>query len=374
MSGSAVRFGAFDLDPVNRSLAREGTRVELNARYLDALILLVEAAGELVTKQRFMDEVWRGIPVTDEALTQAIRTLRRTLGDSAAAPRFIETVPKHGYRFVAPVEAANGSTPEAVPPGSRIAFPNAEPAHSHFLHRASAATGGAMLAGAAVGLVYGFLGAGQPGAGGFAGGGSGGGGAVSLLLVLALVSIFSAGVAGAGIGAGLAASRFVHPWRWYSPIAGGALGGLTIGALANLIGSDAFRLLFGHEVGAFAGAFEGFVLGAAVGAAAFLAGRRLAHSLIIAGLLGAGAGLAIAVLDGRMMAGSLASLAAAFPSSQIRLEGISNVPGEAELGPLGRALTSAFEGAVFSSGIVWGIERFGKRSLSRGAPEQQLVA
>ena len=50
-----------------------------------------------------MGEVWRGIPVTDEALTQCIRTLRKQLGDDAARPRFIETVPKNGYRFVAPV-------------------------------------------------------------------------------------------------------------------------------------------------------------------------------------------------------------------------------------------------------------------------------
>jgi Transcriptional regulatory protein, C terminal len=54
-----------------------------------------------------MEEVWHGVPVTDEALTQCIRTLRRQLGDDAARPRFIETVPKHGYRFIAEPEAAN---------------------------------------------------------------------------------------------------------------------------------------------------------------------------------------------------------------------------------------------------------------------------
>ena len=67
--------------------------------------MLVGEAGKLVTKDRFLDEVWRGVPVTDEALTQCIKTLRRQLGDDAASPRFIETVPKHGYRFIAPVEA-----------------------------------------------------------------------------------------------------------------------------------------------------------------------------------------------------------------------------------------------------------------------------
>jgi DNA-binding winged helix-turn-helix (wHTH) protein len=342
MSVSAVRFGTFRLDPANRSLARDGARVELNARYLDVLILLVDAGGELVTKDRFMAEVWRGIPVTDEALTQAIRTLRRTLGDSAAAPRFIETVPKHGYRFIAPVEIADAGV-------SEVASPTAHASSALFMRRTLTATWGAMLAGVLVGLIYGFSGAAQPGAGG--------GGAVSLLLVLALVATFSAGVAGAGIGMGLAAARLVHPARWYSLVAGGAIGGVTLGALANLLGSDAFRLLFGQDVGKFAGATEGFVLGSVVGAAAFLADRRpgpaLWPALGIAALLGAGAGLAIALLDGRMMAGSLESLVKAFPSSQFPMAAIGGVSGERGLGPVVRFLTCAFEGAVFCVCVVW---------------------
>ncbi|MGQ0661927.1 winged helix-turn-helix domain-containing protein, partial [Sphingosinicella sp.] len=104
MSAGGFRFDRFLLDPADRRLSRDGAPVELNARYLDALTLLVSEAGRLVSKDRFLDEVWRGVPVTDEALTQCIRTLRRQLGDDAARPRFIETVPKHGYRFVATVE------------------------------------------------------------------------------------------------------------------------------------------------------------------------------------------------------------------------------------------------------------------------------
>src|SRR5918997_678037 len=103
MDGS-FRFDHFSLDPGDRQLKRDGVPVELNARYLDALTLLATEAGKLVSKDRFLDEVWNGVPVTDEALTQSIKTLRRVLGDDAASPRFIETVPKHGYRFIAPVE------------------------------------------------------------------------------------------------------------------------------------------------------------------------------------------------------------------------------------------------------------------------------
>jgi DNA-binding winged helix-turn-helix (wHTH) protein len=70
---------------------------------------MVREAGMLVSKDRFLDEVWRGVPVTDEALTQCIKALRRALGDEAASPRFIATVPKHGYRFIAPVAAGTAA-------------------------------------------------------------------------------------------------------------------------------------------------------------------------------------------------------------------------------------------------------------------------
>lgn len=335
-----MTFGPFRLDSADRRLLRDGAPVELNARYLDALILLVAAGGELVTKERFMEEVWRGIPVTDEALTQAIRTLRRTLGDSAVAPCFIQTVPKFGYRFIAAVEATKVARPEAAPP-------NLEAPRAQFLRQTLTSTGGAMLAGALVGLTYGAIGVAKLE--------SGDGGAISLLMVLVLVSVFCAGVAGAGIGAGLAASRFVEPSRWYWQVAGGALGGVTLGAFANLLGGDAFRLLFGREVGGFAGASEGFVLGSAVGLATILADHRQFRAMSLAALLGAGAGLAVALLDGRMMAGSLESLDAAFPASQFRLEGIGGPLGETGLGPISRAATSAFEGAIFSVGLVWGL-------------------
>src|SRR4051794_41174036 len=110
-------FDEFVLDPRERRLKRGSAPVELSGRYLDALALLVREQGNLISKDRFLAEVWAGIPVTDEALTQCIRTLRRQLGDSAGRPRFIETVPKHGYRFIAPVEEVG----RAAGSGSAIA-------------------------------------------------------------------------------------------------------------------------------------------------------------------------------------------------------------------------------------------------------------
>src|SRR5215208_5437915 len=110
-----IHFDRFLLDPADRQLRRDGEPVELSARYFDALALLVREPGKLVSKDRFLEEVWRGIPVTDEALTQCIKTLRRQLGDDASRPRFIETVPKHGYRFIAPVELAEDEGTATLP-------------------------------------------------------------------------------------------------------------------------------------------------------------------------------------------------------------------------------------------------------------------
>ena len=111
-------FGPFVLDPVERRLLRDGEVLDVSGRYFDALVLLVGERGKLVTKDRLHDEVWHGIPVTDEAITQCIRSLRRELGDAASAPTFIETVPRHGYRFIAPIKGADS---RAAPAERRMA-------------------------------------------------------------------------------------------------------------------------------------------------------------------------------------------------------------------------------------------------------------
>jgi DNA-binding winged helix-turn-helix (wHTH) protein len=94
------RFDDFYLDARNRRLLRNGEPVPLNSKYLDALLLLVSHSGQLVEKQRIFEEVWDGVFVTDAALTQCIKDIRRQLGDDASNPRYIKTVPKHGYIFI----------------------------------------------------------------------------------------------------------------------------------------------------------------------------------------------------------------------------------------------------------------------------------
>ena len=332
MAQAPFRFDRFELDADDRILRRDGQAVELNARYLDALILLVREHGRLVSKTRFLDEVWRGVPVTDEALTQCIRTLRRQLGDDAVRPRFIETAPKHGYRFIAPV--------------TDVAEVNALPADADwrpfFLTGAAGAFGGG-VAGAIGGLLYGFIGLQQ------------GGGAISSLLVLICLTLLVGVVGGAGVGFGIAIAGIGRKGRGVWSIAGAAGGGLVVGSVVKLIGLDAFDLLFGQSPGEITGAFEGLVLGAAVGGGAWLAERQRMsprRGALVGGLIVMAAGAVIPLLGGRLMAGSLMLLAERFPRSRLRLDQISDAWGEAGFGPVSQVVTAGAEGLLFGGFVV----------------------
>ena len=101
------RFDNFYLDGGNRRLLRDGLPVALNSKYLDVLLLLVSRCGQLVEKASIFEEIWSGVFVTDAALTQCIKDIRKQLGDDAANPRYIKTVPKHGYVFIGEVIASS---------------------------------------------------------------------------------------------------------------------------------------------------------------------------------------------------------------------------------------------------------------------------
>ncbi len=94
------RFDDFVLAPRQRLLLRSGTPVPLIPKYFDLLVLLVERRHDAVSKDAIFSAVWRDVIVSDGALAQAVRTLRRTLGDNPREPRFIRTVSRHGYQFV----------------------------------------------------------------------------------------------------------------------------------------------------------------------------------------------------------------------------------------------------------------------------------
>lgn len=367
MASGRFRFDGFELDPDDRRLTRDGAPVELNARYLDALVLLVRENGRLVTKDRFLDEVWKGVPVTDEALTQCIRSLRRALGDDATRPRFIATAPKHGYRFVAVVEDASAPAEITQATPASVASPvQAEPSRSSrpwqaFLMLGLAGVLGGGLAGLVGGLIYGLIGASDPLQPGL--------GAGSVLLVLVCLTVIVALMGAFGVAMGIAVagllSRRIGPWS----IAGGAAGGMLIGGVVRALGLDAFNLLFGLSPGDITGAPEGALLGGAVGLAAWLTVRRtgrgsLRYGVAVAALCGAVAGGLIPLAGGRLMAGSLDLLADQFPASRLRLDAIGALFGEPGLGPVSQAFTGALEGLLFSACVV-GFMILARRNLGR---------
>ena len=94
------RFSDFTLSPQRRLLVRNGTEVPLIPRYFDLLLLLIERRHQAVHRQEIFDRVWTDVIVSDSALSQAVRTIRRTLGDDSREPRFIRTISRHGYWFV----------------------------------------------------------------------------------------------------------------------------------------------------------------------------------------------------------------------------------------------------------------------------------
>ncbi|AMK24653.1 transcriptional regulator [Sphingobium sp. SJ10-10] len=312
-----LRFDAFQLDCDNRQLRKDGLPIALGSRYFDALALLVSRGGELVTKDVFMEQVWHGIPVTDEALTQCIRTLRRALGDDAANPRFIETVPKHGYRFVA-------EQSHQLPKSPRL----------QGSHVAGACTLAGLTSGAVAGLIYGLIAA--------------TGGGAQVLILAAMIGALGL-LAGAGLGAGMATAL---TWRGRADgwmVAGTAIGGLAVGALGNLLGRESVGLLSGVSIANVTGPIEGVVLGTAAGVVAWaaLVGSHWRIVTAVCLIAGAGAATLIFFSGGTLLVGSLQALAQGLSGTQLNLTNIGMVIGEAGLTRTAIGLTVGGESQIF---------------------------
>jgi Tol biopolymer transport system component/DNA-binding winged helix-turn-helix (wHTH) protein len=111
-----VRFGTFQVDLPAGELRKSGVKLRLTGQPFQVLAILLEHPGEVVTREELQKRLWPDTFVdVDHNLNTAINKIREVLGDSAESPRFVETLPRRGYRFVAPVEGAQ--TPE-VPVGS----------------------------------------------------------------------------------------------------------------------------------------------------------------------------------------------------------------------------------------------------------------
>lgn len=116
------RFRDFELDVDQRQLrAPGGQLVELTPRHFDALLHFVERPGALLDKDALLAALWPALVVEENNLSQTVSTLRRALDDNAQAPRFIQTVPRRGFRFVAPVERVEAPPLEEPVPPSALA-------------------------------------------------------------------------------------------------------------------------------------------------------------------------------------------------------------------------------------------------------------
>jgi DNA-binding winged helix-turn-helix (wHTH) protein len=112
------RFGVFEADTATGELRRQGLRVKLHSQPLQLLFLLLERPGELLSREEICRELWPDGTFVDyeHGVNSAVNRIREALGDKASSPRFIETLARRGYRFVAPVEQiAPVEMPEAPP-------------------------------------------------------------------------------------------------------------------------------------------------------------------------------------------------------------------------------------------------------------------
>ncbi len=117
-----VRFGVFELDTRTRELRKNGLRLKLPEQSIQILAMLLERPGELVTREELPKKVWPNDTVVefDHSINAAIKRLRQALGDTAESPRFLETLPRRGYRFVYPVRTEAPMQPALAQPNEPV--------------------------------------------------------------------------------------------------------------------------------------------------------------------------------------------------------------------------------------------------------------
>src|ERR1700679_156350 len=129
------RFGVFEADAATGELRRQGVRIKVNVQPFQVLLLLLERPGELLTREEISRELWPDGTFVDyeHGLNSAVNRIREALGDTAANPRFVETLARSGYRFVGPVERIPLKEASAAEPSPRVEQP-LEPAANSRIH------------------------------------------------------------------------------------------------------------------------------------------------------------------------------------------------------------------------------------------------
>ena len=122
-SNSGFLLGDQHIEPARCAIQTTEGEIRIEPRVMDVLMLLVTHAGQVVTREEFIKSVWGGTFVTDEVLSRCVYRIRQALGDNPKQPRFIETVPKRGYRLIAPVRK-NVATAEEVTASAQDTLPD----------------------------------------------------------------------------------------------------------------------------------------------------------------------------------------------------------------------------------------------------------
>jgi DNA-binding winged helix-turn-helix (wHTH) protein len=442
------RFSQFILSPRRRALLRNGREQPLIPRYFDLLVFLVQRRGEAVHRRDIFETVWSDVIVSDSALSQAIRTIRRVLGDDSRDPQFVRTVSRHGYQFVfadvveedddgewpGGASAASTVVSEPIDPYEaliqqitrpaigereeeeqreaaerlhalgtaealrrlgthpRQAFARAllrdtrwdaaEAGHVPILGQPGAplvawhlarlrlrrgatvaakrwttASIAAGAAGAVAGAIGGLLLVLAPGSAA----------PVAVVPVLAVIGGGCGAVGAAGVGAGLSiAESVLRSQRSLALIAGGAVGGASVGLIIQLLGAWSLAVLVGVGV-PIGGGLEGLVIGAAAGLGygaattgtlGGLAAPRGIGRVRVAVLTAAACGLAALALAfaGRpLVGGTVHAIAQASAGGQAALTPLGRLIGEPGLGPMTAALIAMGEGAMFGLGLSLGL-------------------
>ncbi len=122
-----VRFGPFELDPLCGEVRQDGVRLKLQGQPVQILEMLLAKPGQLVTREEIQQRLWPADTFVDfdHSLNTAVKKLRQALSDEADAPRYIETLPKRGYRFIGKVEPASEAAAAVVAPETKVAPPAA---------------------------------------------------------------------------------------------------------------------------------------------------------------------------------------------------------------------------------------------------------
>jgi TolB-like protein/DNA-binding winged helix-turn-helix (wHTH) protein len=126
--GAALRIGDWSVDRLSGELSRDGVSTRLEERSLRLLTYMAERAGEVLSADELLAHAWPGVVVSPDSLYQAVTVLRRQLGDDARNPSYIATVPRRGYRLLAPVVQAVEAAADAVQPAPAPIPASAAPA------------------------------------------------------------------------------------------------------------------------------------------------------------------------------------------------------------------------------------------------------